>query len=219
MSGPTPRTSPVAGRGGTQHDHRAATRLLVLRHGQSEWNAVHRWQGHADIALDEVGVSQARRAAEVLGSFDAVWASDLQRAHHTAAIIAEVIGVGPVQVDARLRETHVGPWEGLTQAEVEAGWPGFLAERRRPEGFESYDHAAARMAAALHDIADLHPGGEVLVISHGGTIRALRRLLGAHDERLANLAGSWFTGHADGTIHPGDLVAPLAAAQAADDVL
>lgn len=196
-----------------------ATRLLVLRHGQSEWNAVHRWQGHADIALDEVGVEQARRAADVLGMFDAVWASDLQRAVHTATIIADAIGVGPVHVDARLRETHVGPWEGLTQAEVEAGWPGFLAGRRRPEGFESYDHAAERMAAALHDAAALHPGGEVLVVSHGGTIRALRRLLGAADERLANLAGSWFHAHPDGTLAPGDLVAPLTAAQVADDVL
>lgn len=195
------------------------TRLLVLRHGQSEWNAVHRWQGHADIALDEVGVAQAARAAEVLGAFDAIWASDLQRARATAEIIAEAIGVGPVQVDARLRETHVGPWEGLTQREVEAGWPGYLAERRRPEGFEPYDDAAARMAASLADIAAAHRGGEVLVISHGGTIRALRRLLGAPDERLANLAGCWFTGRVDGTIVAGDLVAPLAVAQAADDVL
>ncbi len=195
------------------------TRLLVLRHGQSEWNAVHRWQGHADIALDEVGIAQAARAADLLGAFDAIWASDLQRARHTAEIIGEAIGVGPVQTDARLRETHVGPWEGLTQADVEAGWPGFLAGRRRPEGFESYDHAAARLAAALVDIATAHPGGEVLVISHGGTIRALRRLLGAHDERLANLAGCWFTAHIDGTVAAGDLVAPLAAAQTADDVL
>lgn len=195
------------------------TRLLVLRHGQSEWNAVHRWQGHADIALDEVGIAQASRAAELLGAFDAIWASDLQRARHTAEIIAESIGVGPVQLDPRLRETHVGPWEGLTQAEVEARWPGFLAARRRPPGFEPYDDAAARMAAALADIAVAHPGGDVLVVSHGGTIRALRRLLGAHDERVANLAGSWFVGRADRTLVPGDLVAPLAAAQTADDVL
>ena len=157
--------------------------------------------------------------AEVLGTFDAIWASDLQRARYTAEIIAEAIGIGPVLIDARLRETHVGPWEGLTQQEVERDWPGFLAARRRPDGFESYDDAASRMHAALSDIAHDNPGGEVLIISHGGVIRALRRALGAPSDRLGNLAGSWFA-HAEPTgLRAGDQVAPLGAARAADDVL
>jgi probable phosphoglycerate mutase len=168
------------------------TNLLVIRHGQSEWNAAGRWQGHADVALDEAGRRQAAEAALVLGTFDAVWSSHLQRAHLTASIIAEILGIGPVLVDPRLAETHVGPWEGLTQREVEEGWPGYLAARRRPEGFEPYDDAARRMLAALADIAARHPGGEVLVVSHGGVIRAARRLLQAPDVRLVNLAGSWF---------------------------
>jgi broad specificity phosphatase PhoE len=170
-----------------------STRLLLVRHGQSEWNAVGRWQGRADVALDEAGRLQAAEAALVLGTFDGVWSSDLQRAQLTAMIIAEILGIGPVQVDARLAETDVGPWEGLTQREVEEGWPGFLAARQRPEGFEPYDHAAERMVAALRDIAGHHVGGEVLVVSHGGVIRAARRLLGAPDSRLPNLSGSWFT--------------------------
>jgi broad specificity phosphatase PhoE len=197
----------------------AITRLLVLRHGQSEWNALHRWQGHADIPLDEVGTRQAARAAEVLGTFDAIWTSDLQRARLTAEIIAEAIGIGPVLVDARLRETDVGPWEGLTGAEVERAWPGYLAAHRRPEGFEPYDIAAARLDAALTDIAERHPGSEVLVVSHGGIIRALRRALDAADDRLGNLGGSWFVHSPEHGLRAGDAVASLAPAQTANDVL
>lgn len=196
-----------------------ATRLLVVRHGQSEWNAAGRWQGHADVPLDEAGRRQAAEAALTLGTFDGIWASDLQRAQLTAMIIGEIIGIGPVLVDARLGETDVGPWEGLTQGEVEAGWPGFLAERRRPEGFESYDDAAARMIQALRHIAGHHRGGEVLVISHGGVIRAARRLLGAPDARLPNLAGSWFEVDGDDRVGASDLVALIDHTRPASDVL
>lgn len=168
------------------------TRLLVVRHGRSEWNTAGRWQGHADIALDHAGELQAVAASEVLGQFDAIWSSDLQRALRTAQIIAALLGVGPVRTDERLREKHVGPWEGLTHAEVERGWPGFLAERRRPDGFEDDEAAGGRVLAALRDIAADHPGGEVLVVSHGGVIRAARRALGADAPHLDNLAGGWF---------------------------
>ena len=169
------------------------TRLLVARHGQSEWNAIGRWQGQADVALSDEGMRQAAGAGLQLGMFDAVWSSDLERACLTAAIIAEIIGIGPVRLDARLRETDVGPWQGLTHDEVEAGWPGYLAQQRRPDGFEPYDDAALRMMAAFVDIAAASPGAEVLVISHGGGIRAVRRMLGAPDARLPNLSASWFT--------------------------
>jgi probable phosphoglycerate mutase len=182
------------------------TRLLVVRHGQSEWNALGRWQGHADIALDRTGELQAAAAAEVLGQFDAIWASDLARAHRTAQIVAELLGVGPVRTDARLRERDVGPWEGLTHQEVEHGWPGFLQQRRRPEGFEDEAPAAARMLAAFVDIAAEHPGAEVLVVSHGGVIRAARRSAGAADApHVPNLSGSWFDVHGD-QVRAGDVV-------------
>jgi probable phosphoglycerate mutase len=182
------------------------TRLLVARHGQSEWNAVGRWQGHADVPLSFEGMRQSARAGLSLGTFDAVWASDLQRASLTAFIIAELLGVGPVLIDARLRETDVGPWQGLSHADVEAGWPGYLAEHRRPDGFEPYDDAAERMLAVFVDIALAHPGGEVLVISHGGVIRAVRRALGATSGRMPNLGASWFTVQT-GEICVGELVA------------
>ena len=196
---------------------RAPTRLLVLRHGQSEWNAVGRWQGQADPPLSEEGRLQAAGAALQLGTFDAIWASDLQRASFTAAIIAEIIGIGPVLLDQRLRETHVGPWEGLTHDEVATGWPGFLDTHRRPEGFEPYDDAAERMIAAFVDIAAASPGGEVLVISHGGVIRAVRRFLGAPDARMPNLGGSWFT-VAGSEVLAGDVV-DLASAEPAGNAL
>ncbi|MEO6122751.1 MAG: histidine phosphatase family protein [Ilumatobacteraceae bacterium] len=172
---------------------RLSTRLLVLRHGQSEWNAVGRWQGQADPPLSDEGRLQAADAGLKLGMFDAVWASDLERASFTAEIIAAIIGIGPVLLDPRLRETHVGAWEGLTHDEVNTGWPGYLDNHQRPEGFEPYDDAAARMTDAFVDIAAANPGGEILVVSHGGVIRAIRRLLGAPDARMPNLGGSWFT--------------------------
>jgi len=88
----------------------APTRLLALRHGESEWNALGRWQGQADPPLTETGLLQAVAAGEQLGTFDAVWASTLQRAAHTAAIIAEAIGVGPVQLHPGLMEAANLEW-------------------------------------------------------------------------------------------------------------
>lgn len=184
----------------------APTRVLVLRHGQSEWNASGRWQGHADPPLDRAGELQAVAASELLGTFDAVWASDLQRASRTAMIIAELLGIGPVQIDPRLRETNVGPWEGLTSQEVERGWPGYLAKRKRPVGFEPYEAAAARLLAALRDMAAPYPGGEVLAVSHGGVIRAALREVGAPDPRLPNVSGAWFMVHPGGRVQGGEVV-------------
>ena len=85
--------------------------MLLIRHGQSMWNIEERWQGRADIELSELGMQQARAAADKLGSFDIIASSHLQRALHTATIMSEIHGVGPVEVDERLQETHVGPWE------------------------------------------------------------------------------------------------------------
>ncbi len=178
-----------------------------MRHGQSEWNALGRWQGHADPDLSALGATQARAAADALGSFDAIVASDLRRARRTAELLAAELGIGPVLTDPRLRETDAGEWQGLTRDEIDRGWPGFLDQGRRPPGFEPYDRAAERLAGALLDVGSAWPGGEVLAVSHGGVIRALRHRLGAPLERLANLAGAWFHVHAPGTapgrIEPG----------------
>lgn len=182
------------------------TRVLALRHGESEWNAVGRWQGQADPPLTDAGMLQAVAATEVLGTFDAVWASTLQRAAYTAAIIAEALGIGPVQVDPGLMENAFGPWQGLTIHEIEVGWPNYLAEHRRPEGAEQAEEVIDRALAALRRIAAEHPGGEVLVVTHAGLLRTLRRAMGSEDVRFPNLAGCWFDVHADGRVTPGEVV-------------
>jgi broad specificity phosphatase PhoE len=170
----------------------ASTRMLVVRHGQSVWNAEGRWQGHADPPLSALGVLQAKSAAAALGALDAIVASDLTRAIQTAGTIAGELGFGPVETDARLREVDAGEWTGLTRDEIEVAWPGFLAEHRRPPAFESWEHVAGRAAQALRDLARRHPGGEVLVVSHSGVVRSLERHLAVAGPILANLAGTWF---------------------------
>jgi probable phosphoglycerate mutase len=174
---------------------RAPTRLFLARHGQSVWNAEGRWQGQADPPLSELGASQAADAITVLtrpgSSFptiDVMWASPLQRAHRTASIIAEGLGLD-VAADLRLREVDAGEWSGLTRADIEAGWPGYLAEQRRPPGFESHESLAARALAAIADIRAAAPGRVVLVVTHGGVIGAVERHLGAPWERSPNLGG------------------------------
>jgi probable phosphoglycerate mutase len=180
--------------------------LLTLRHGESEWNALGRWQGQADPPLTDAGMLQAVAAAQVLGGFGAVWSSTLQRAAHTAAIIAEALGIGPVQVDPGLMENAFGPWQGLTISEIEAGWPGYLADHRRPEGAEQAAAVAARALEAFRRIAAENPGDEVLVVTHAGLLRTLRRALDADDTRFTNLGGCWFDVHADGRVVAGEVV-------------
>lgn len=181
-------------------------RILALRHGESEWNAVGRWQGQEDPPLTETGLLQAVAAADRLGSFDAVWASTLQRAAHTAAVIAESIGVGPVQLHPGLMEASFGPWQGLTVSEIEAGWPGYLAEHRRPDGAEAASDVVERALDAFRDIAAASPGGEVLVVTHAGLIRTVCRSLGDLDVRFPNLGGAWFAVHDDGRVAVGEQV-------------
>lgn len=102
------------------------TRVLLVRHGQSEWNADGRWQGQADPPLTDLGRAQAHHAARSLGVVDAIVSSDLQRAAETAAILAGELGVGPVVLDPDLRERDAGEWSGLTRSEIERDWPGYL---------------------------------------------------------------------------------------------
>lgn len=191
------------------------TRVLLVRHGQSEWNADGRWQGQADPPLTDLGRHQALHAARNLGSVDAIVASDLQRASETALIIANELGVGPLVLEPDLRERDAGEWSGLTRAEIDRDWPGYLdpppadrhasfgnapssdgsgqpeAERRRPPSWEPDDVLVARVLAALGRIHDLAPDGEVIAVTHGGVVYALEASLGSPFQRLANLGGRW----------------------------
>jgi broad specificity phosphatase PhoE len=188
---------------------RAATSILVLRHGESEWNVQQRWQGRADIPLTPAGERQARDAASRLGTFAVIASSHLQRAAGTASIIAEHHGTGPVLVDERLQEVHVGPWEGLTRDEIELGYPGFLAAWRKPDGFESDADVVDRATAALLALAARTSDAPALAISHSGVIRTMRDALGAPNPRLPNLGGSWFHVADNGSISAGDVVSVL----------
>ncbi len=181
------------------------TRVLLVRHGQSEWNAAGRWQGQADPPLTDVGRAQARAAARAVGAVDAIFASDLQRAAETAAIISGELGVGPVVLDERLRERDAGEWSGLTRAEIEERYPGWLGSGSdkhtafastegvlRPPGWESDASVLARALGALGAIHEAVGDGDVLVITHGGLIYTVEHHLNAEVSRLANGAGRWF---------------------------
>ena len=147
------------------------TTILLARHGETDWNRDGRFQGWADPPLNETGRSQARALAVQLADvpFDAVYSSDLRRAHETAVIVADPHGV-PVVADPGLREIDVGSWSGLTRAEIEQRFPG--AEHH--DGESRADHLK-RVVATVTRIAHDHSGERILVVSHGGSLRALRR--------------------------------------------
>jgi probable phosphoglycerate mutase len=176
--------------------------VLVLRHGQSEWNAVRRWQGAADPPLTELGRSQARNTAARLAltgaPFHGPWASDLVRASETATIMGRQLGLGTVTVDERLREAHAGEWQGLTPDEIEREYPGWLDSHRRPPSFEPYDRVVTRALAAIRAIAaatlaDVGAHAVPLVVAHSGLIRSVVRHLGTPDSRIPNLGGIWLS--------------------------
>jgi probable phosphoglycerate mutase len=186
------------------------TRVLVLRHGESEWNVAGRWQGRADVPLTERGHRQALLAAERLDPVDAIIASTLQRASRTAELIGAALGATTPVLDARLVETDVGPWEGLTRDDIDAQWPGYLDSMRVPDGFEPSHSVVGRVHESFVDLARRHPGSTLLVISHSGVIRTLRRHHGVADKRLHNLEGCWFDVSAAGVHSVGSFVSPLA---------
>ena len=156
-----------------------ATRIVLARHGETEWNRVGRWQGHADPPLNETGRRQAAELAEQLreDSIVAVYSSDLRRASETARLVAKQLDL-PVVEDAALREIDVGSWSGLTRAEVAAQFPDGFARWQAGEighDGETREQLTERVVAAVERIAHAHEGKTVLVVTHGGAIRALRR--------------------------------------------
>ncbi len=149
------------------------TTILLVRHGETDWNLERRVQGHSDRPLNDTGRRQAIELASALADepVDAVYASDLVRAHETARILAERKGLG-VTVIPELREKDFGTWEGLTDREILERFP---EARSGPWGDgETHDDMAGRVVEALRRIAESHPGGRVLVVAHGGPLRAVR---------------------------------------------
>jgi broad specificity phosphatase PhoE len=156
-----------------------STRITLIRHGRTAWNAIGRWQGHACVPLDDEGQRQAALLAQHLAKageqVTALYTSDLSRAQQTAQIIAQRLGIA-VQPDSRLREIDMGEWQGLTRAEIMA-WDSerfqiVMADPEnnpRPSG-ECGADVARRLQTAITDYAANHPGGHVLVVSHGSAI-------------------------------------------------
>jgi broad specificity phosphatase PhoE len=162
------------------------TTILLARHGETDWNASLRWQGHADPGLNEAGRRQAHELAARLARerLDAIYASDLVRARETAEIVAADTGL-PVRALAALREIDVGEWSGLTTPEIERLYPdGMHRHRAGGDGWERGEtHVAMteRVIGAVTAIAAEHPSERLLLVGHGGTIRALL----AHAEGVA----------------------------------
>jgi glucosyl-3-phosphoglycerate phosphatase len=169
-------------------------RLVMLRHGQTEYNAGSRMQGQLDTELTDLGRAQAVAAAEILAKRQPllIISSDLRRAADTAAALGECSGL-PVAVDTRLRETHLGDWQGLTHTEVDAIAPGARLAWRddarwAPHGGESRIDVADRslplVADLVEDLAEwgsgrdgVGPDRPVVLVAHGGLIAALTAAL------------------------------------------
>ncbi len=193
------------------------TRMLLVRHAESEWNAQGRWQGRADPPLSDLGLQQAAEAAANAGMFDAIFSSTLDRAVTTAGFISRATGVGPVITDEGLIERDAGEWSGLTRSQIERDWPGYLEHRKRPPSYELDEPFRERVLPALDRIAVMMGDAEVLVLCHGGVIYVIEELLGAPFVRVPNLGGRWIDG-ADGSYQLGERVALLdnSTAQAPD---
>ena len=159
-------------------------RLLLVRHGQTAWNAEQRYQGQIDIPLDDIGRRQAAAVGERLRHerIDIVYASDLARAHDTAAAIIAHHDL-TIQPEIRLRELGFGVWEGLTRAEIAAqhaeSWQAYQTDPHNTviDGAEGMPRGLARVGAAMDDLLARHRDqpdvDTLLIVSHGGTLRLM----------------------------------------------
>lgn len=177
---------------------RTGKRVVFWRHGRTEWNRTGRFQGQQDIALDPSGMHQAVAAAAVLRHFhpDAIVSSDLSRAVVTGQALGEATGL-PVETDPRLRETFAGSWEGLLFADIAARFPAEQAGWSagdgavRAGGGENRVDVGRRVAEAVTDATGtLADGGTLVIVSHGGAIRAgICALLGLPTESWTVISG------------------------------
>ncbi|MFI2374420.1 histidine phosphatase family protein [Streptomyces sp. NPDC018964] len=176
---------------------RRGRRVILWRHGQTSWNVERRFQGSTDVDLTETGVAQARRSARLLAGLkpDAIVASDLKRAAATAAELAALTGL-EVTLDAALRETYAGVWQGLTHDEIIARYGDEYTAWKRGEpvrrgGGELETEVADRAApVVLRHVEKLPEDGTLVVVSHGGTIRTtIGRLLGLAPHNWESLGG------------------------------
>ena len=174
-------------------------RIYVARHGQSTWNAERRWAGHADPPLSEIGRGQAREACETFRDhrFDTVRSSTLIRAVETASIIASALGIPQLEPTRHFDERFAGEMSGMTSAEIEARWPGFMDQWRSGSpveipGGEPWQAFVDRVLKGLEHLQTVP--GRILVVSHMGVQRAIEHGLGRPQSRYGNLEGLWVRG-------------------------
>jgi broad specificity phosphatase PhoE len=155
-------------------------RLILIRHGETDWNVEGRWQGQVDMPLNEHGRQQAVEIAQKLikTSIQAIYSSDLQRAYQTAEVLARLKGL-PIHTDKRLREIHQGKWQGLHISEIQARYTQEFQRLHEypleiaPPGGETALQVQQRALAAIEDIIQKHPGITVAIISHGFTLATI----------------------------------------------
>lgn len=178
------------GNDGPLYRHMPSTRIILIRHGETAWNAERRLQGHIDIALNAEGERQAEALASALSAerFDAIVSSDLQRAHQTATALARLHDL-PVHTDPALRERCYGAFEGLLYAEIEQRYPAeFAAWQARdvdsavPDGVrraETFRQFYQRSIDGIAAWADQYQGATLALVAHGGVLEcAYRAALG-----------------------------------------
>lgn len=173
-------------------------RIYIARHGESTWNAEHRWAGHGDPPLSDVGRVQAREACETLSShrFDAVASSALARARETASIIASSLDLPQFEPIRRFDERFAGRMSGMASTEIEARWPGLLDQWKSGApveipGGEPWNAFVDRVCEGLRDLEMV--SGRILVVSHMGVQRAIEHVLGRPLAWYGNLEGFWIT--------------------------
>lgn len=162
-----------------------ATRILAIRHGETAWNVDTRIQGHLDIPLNDTGLQQARWLAQALAerdSIDAIYSSDLSRAHVTAQTIGEAVGL-EVTTTTGLRERSFGDFQGRTYAQIEDELPDLAWHWRKrtpdwvpPGGGESLVALRERISMTVNHLAAQHMGGQIVLVAHGGVLDVLYRL-------------------------------------------
>jgi 2,3-bisphosphoglycerate-dependent phosphoglycerate mutase len=172
------------------------TTLLLVRHGETDWNAEGRLQGHTDRPLSDYGRRQAQQLAEELGGeeLEAIYSSDLARARETAEIVGRRLGL-PTVLDPDLREKDWGTWEGLT-----------AVERDRVEFVgESTEAHRDRILDALRRISERHPGeGRVLVVTHGGSMRRVQTAATGMAMPVVENCGRWLCACENGRFRAAD---------------
>jgi len=196
--------SAKVGSGMTAQDRPGRTRICLVRHGETEWNAGKRIQGQIDIPLSMLGHAQARATAQVLRDegLAALYSSDLLRARQTAEAVAHVARL-PVSIDPGMRERHYGLFQGLSYGECEARYPAEYARHKArdvrfvPAGGESLLDFAGRLAEAFDAIVRRHAGESVAIFTHGGVLDIVHRqasgkpLTTSRDFAIPNCGLNW----------------------------